>query len=58
MAEEVGFDEATEKGIAPFREFMLSQTREADLLMFSSMAGSEGYASQDDIPLSVLMPSL
>ena len=57
MAEEVGFDEATEKGIAPFREFMLSQTREADLLMFSSMAGSEGYASQDDIPLSVLMPS-
>ncbi len=57
MAEEVGFDEATEKGIAPFREFMLSQTREADLLMFSSMAGSEVYANQDDIPLSVLMPS-
>ena len=57
MAEEVGFDEATEKGLAPFREFMLSQTREADLLMFSSMAGSEGYANQDDIPLSVLMPS-
>jgi flagellar biosynthetic protein FliP len=25
--------------------------------MFSSMAGSEGYTSQDDIPLSVLMPS-
>ena len=57
LAEEVGFDEATENGIAPFREFMLSQTREADLLMFSSMAGSEGYANQDDIPLSVLMPS-
>jgi len=57
MAEEVSFDEASEKGLAPFREFMLSQTREADLLMFSSMSGSEGYASQDDIPLSVLMPS-
>lgn len=57
MAEEMAFDEATEKGLAPFREFMLSQTREADLLMFTSMAGSGGYASQDDIPLSVLMPS-
>ena len=57
MAEEMAFDEATEKGLAPFRAFMLSQTREADLLMFTSMAGSGGYASQDDIPLSVLMPS-
>jgi len=57
MAEEMAFDEATEKGLAPFRAFMLSQTREADLLMFASMAGSGGYASQDDIPLSVLMPS-
>jgi len=57
MDDEMGFEEAAEKGIAPFRAFMLSQTREADLLMFSSMAGGQGYATQDDIPLSVLMPS-
>lgn len=57
MDDEMAFEEAAEKGIAPFRAFMLSQTREADLLMFSSMAGGQGYATQDDIPLSVLMPS-
>jgi len=36
---------------------MLSQVRETDLLMFTSLAESEGFATEDDIPLSVLLPA-
>ena len=57
MAEEMDFETALTEGIAPFRAFMLSQIREPDLELFSSLAESQGYESEDDIPLSVLLPS-
>jgi flagellar biosynthetic protein FliP len=49
--------EAAGKAEAPMREFMLSQTREPDLALFANLAGSEGFASADDVPLTVLLPS-
>ena len=57
MAQEVDFETGMTDGIAPFRVFMLSQVREADLLMFTSLAESEGFATEDDIPLTVLLPA-
>ena len=57
MNQEVDFDTGMTDGIAPFRAFMLSQVRETDLLMFTSLAESEGFATEDDIPLSVLLPA-
>ena len=36
---------------------MLSQIREPDLELFSSLAENQSYDSEDDIPLSVLLPS-
>jgi flagellar biosynthetic protein FliP len=57
MNQEVDFDTGMTDSIAPFRGFMLSQVRETDLLMFTSLAESEGFATEDDIPLSVLLPA-
>ena len=48
---------AAGQAMTPFREFMISQTREADLSMFSGLAGDEGYESAQDVPLAVLIPS-
>jgi flagellar biosynthetic protein FliP len=50
-------DEAALAAQIPMREFMLGQTREPDIALFAGLAGDEGYADVDDIPLTVLMPS-
>ena len=57
MEETLTFDEALEKAKRPFREFMLHQTRDADLLMFAEMGGYDGFTSDDQIPMKVLLPS-
>jgi flagellar biosynthetic protein FliP len=41
----------------PFREFMFTQTRDSDLTMFAEMGGYGAFASQDDVPMFVLLPS-
>lgn len=57
MAEEISFDEALDNAQTPFREFMLNQTRETDLIMFADLGGYDGFASDDEIPMKVLLPS-
>ncbi|MFK8047088.1 MAG: flagellar type III secretion system pore protein FliP [Halioglobus sp.] len=57
MDETIEFDEALVQVKAPFREFMLEQVREADLIMFSELGGYDGFQTEDDIPLKVLLPS-
>ena len=48
---------AAEAAEAPLRKFMINQVREPDLEMFAGLAGDEGYESEDDIPMTVLLPS-
>ena len=48
---------AAEAAEAPLREFMINQVREPDLEMFAGLAGDEGYESEADIPMTVLLPS-
>ena len=36
---------------------MMAQVREKDLMMFMEMSGQEAVQSQDDIPLSTLIPA-
>lgn len=56
--EEIGFKEALNRGEKPLRHFMLNQTREADLGLFSTLYGKdEGFDSMDDIPLNVVVPA-
>lgn len=57
MSEQLSFEDGFTKAKAPFREFMLNQTREADLMMFSNLAGYDGFSSFDEVPLQVLLPS-
>ena len=56
---EISAEEAFETGVKPLREFMLKQVSNKDLDTFLKIAGYEdgSIASQDDIPLQVLIPS-
>jgi flagellar biosynthetic protein FliP len=49
--------DALETALAPLEAFMLPQTRESDLALFASLAGLDGLASPDDVPLRVLVPA-
>ncbi|RME27269.1 MAG: flagellar biosynthetic protein FliP, partial [Candidatus Zixiibacteriota bacterium] len=57
LEEQISGKEAFQKASAPFRTFMLAQTREQDLALFVSMAGLEAPDTPDDIPLHVLIPA-
>jgi flagellar biosynthetic protein FliP len=48
---------AIDRTVAPLRKFMLAQTRENDLQLFSKLSGKAQFASADDVPLSVLVPT-
>lgn len=53
MSEEM----ALEKAKVPIRSFMLAQTRETDLVMFSNMSGREEFGSIEEVPFSVIVPA-
>jgi flagellar biosynthetic protein FliP len=56
LEKQIDGDQAYEKTIAPFRKFMLAQTREQDLALFVNIAGLKAPDNADDIPLQVLVP--
>jgi len=56
LDEEISFDTAFDRGVEPFREFMLAQTREKDLALFVNMSGMEQPETPQDIPLHILIP--
>jgi flagellar biosynthetic protein FliP len=58
FSEQINIKQAISNAEKPLRSFMLNQTREPDLDMFSQLAGVEdGYASPDEIPITVLIPA-
>jgi flagellar biosynthesis protein FliP len=48
---------AIDRTVQPLKKFMLAQTRETDLQLFTKLSGRSQYATPDDVPLSVLMPT-
>jgi flagellar biosynthesis protein FliP len=48
---------ALEKAVVPLKTFMLEQTRESDIATFVRISGGKGYATPQDVPLTVLVPS-
>ncbi len=56
IEEKIDKDEAWDKTVAPFRAFMLSQTREKDLALFVDIARLDTPETEEDIPLHVLVP--
>jgi flagellar biosynthetic protein FliP len=48
---------ALQKAVVPLKGFMLNQTRESDIATFVRISGGKGYASPQDVPLTVLVPA-
>ncbi|AXX90037.1 flagellar type III secretion system pore protein FliP [Arcobacter suis] len=57
MDEKIGYEIALEKGIKPFKEFMIKNTRESDLALFYRIKKEPNPKNIDDVPLTLLMPS-
>ncbi|HEV7825130.1 MAG TPA: flagellar type III secretion system pore protein FliP [Mycobacteriales bacterium] len=49
----VAFDD----GVQPLREFMLKQTREEEIALFTKAAGNERPGTRADVPLTTLIPA-
>jgi flagellar biosynthetic protein FliP len=48
---------ALEKGAVPLKEFMLRQTRQADLALYVKLSGGPQLRGPEDVPLRVLIPA-
>ena len=53
----IAFDEALKRGELPMREFMLKQTRQSDVMLFSRLAKVDSSVKTADIPFKVLVPA-
>jgi flagellar biosynthetic protein FliP len=50
-------EEAFKRGEAPLREFMLKQTRQADVMLFARLAKLPPETKSESVPLKVLVPA-
>jgi flagellar biosynthesis protein FliP len=57
MDNEISAQVALDQGIKPLRTFMLDQTRDSDVALFAGIAGHGEFATVDDIPTSIVIPS-
>ena len=57
MAGQIDVTTALDRGAPPLREFMLRQTREADLALFVQLARMERPKSSADLPMRVVVPA-
>ncbi|RPH21561.1 flagellar biosynthetic protein FliP [Buttiauxella warmboldiae] len=53
----IQMDEAIERGSKPLREFMLRQTREADLALFARLANTPPLEGPEVVPMRILLPA-
>lgn len=56
LREEIQVGEAVERAQAPFRKFMLAQTRKSDLDLFLNLSDTK-VASAEEVPFVVLVPA-
>ncbi|MBT2115979.1 flagellar type III secretion system pore protein FliP [Dyella sp. LX-66] len=57
MDGQLAAEQALPAAAAPFKRFMLDQTRDADLQLFTRLAKEQPYASKDEVPFRVAMPA-
>src|SRR5712671_7826205 len=48
---------AIDRTVGPLKKFMLAQTRETDLQLFTKLSGRTQYANAAEVPLTVLLPT-
>ena len=56
-ANQIAFDEALKRGEVPMREFMMKQTRQADVTLFARLAKLDPAIKAADVPFKVLVPA-
>lgn len=54
---QISFTEAIDRGQVPMRQFMLKQTRQSDLGLFTRLARLEGEVKPETVPFRVLVPA-
>ena len=57
MDGQVAGEVAIDRTVTPLKKFMLAQTRENDLQLFSKLSGKPQFAGAEEVPLSVLVPT-
>ncbi len=57
LAQEMGYEEAFEKTVQPFKAFMIRNTREKDLALFFRIRGLDNPQNLEDVPLTVALPA-
>jgi len=57
LEDKIDVTAAIEKASEPFRQFMLKQTREADLELFIRISGNAELESAENVPFSLLLPA-
>jgi len=57
LNEKIEMPDALNHAKAPFRKFMMNQTRETDLSMFSGIANQPLPDNLDDVPFATLLPA-
>ena len=57
MNEKIGYQEAIERGIKPFKEFMIKNTRESDLALFYRIKKEPNPKNIDAVSMTILMPA-
>lgn len=55
--DKINIETALQRGIIPLQTFMLQQTREADLALYTRMAKEENFESKEDVPMRILLPA-
>ena len=57
VAEKIGYEEAFDKTVLPFKNFMIRNTREKDLALFLRIRKMKNPNTIADVPLSIVIPS-
>jgi flagellar biosynthetic protein FliP len=57
ISEDLNFGEAVEEAVPPLKEFMLKQTRQKDIVLFSGLTKKPAPETPDDLSMSVLIPA-
>lgn len=53
----INAEQALERGVEPFKQFMLKQTREADLALFAKLANVASMDGPEQVSLRILLPA-
>ena len=54
---QIAFEEAIKRGESPVRDFMMKQTRQADVMLFARLAKVDPSVKIADVPFKVMLPA-